>query len=181
MKLFAIFLTLIIYISQPIQAVAKLPFLENDSQLNNSFGWNLLPNGLLFAGYDLNANGKADFYTIRIVTRSFFSKNSVERETENWPNNLTLFVNHDSVAGVNFFHITSKQALLYALDLNEDETWDLIYKDPLEDGLNGNEKFYDDPGKLLDSTNRTIWLKHVLSRLCTCQKKSCPLQQTARC
>jgi len=29
--------------------------------LEKSLGWNLLPNGLLFAGYDLNENGKANF------------------------------------------------------------------------------------------------------------------------
>lgn len=180
MKHFIIFFSLIVYLTLPVQAAAKLPFLTYDPQLINSLGWNLLPNGMLFAGYDLNGNGKADFYTVRIVTRSFFSKNSVDQVTENWPNNLTLFVKHDSVAGVNFFYITSKQPLLYALDLNENGSWDLIYKDPLEDGLNGNEQFFDSPGEMLAANKGNFWLKHVLSRLCTCQKKSCPLRQTAR-
>lgn len=180
MKPLIIFFILMIYLLQSIPAASKMPFLENEPQLNNSLGWNLLPNGMLFAGYDLNGNGKADFYTIRIVIRSFYSKRSVKEETDNWPNYLTLFAKHDAVADINFFYIVAKEAVLYALDFNEDGSFDLIYKDPLEDGLGGNEIFYDDPGKMLAMEKGDPWLKYILSRLCTCQRKSCPLRQTAR-
>lgn len=164
-----------------IPAMANLPFLKDDPQLTESLGWNLLPNGMLIAGYDLNGNGKADFYAIRMVLRSFVSKRSVAQETKNWPGKLTLFAKHDPVAGINYFYITEKQALLYALDPNEDQAWDLIYKDPLEDGLNGNERFYDSPGEMLSTVKKgNLWMEFVLTRLCTCQKTTCPLRQTAK-
>jgi len=180
MKPLIIFFILIVYISQSMPAAGDMPFLKNDPQLNNSLGWNLLPNGMLFAGYDLDGNGKADVYTIRIVIRSFFSKRSVNEEAGNWPNYLTLLAKQDAFADVNFFYIAAKQPLLYALDFDEDESFDLIYKDPLEDGLSGNEGFYDSPGEMLAAEKGDPWLEYILSRLCTCQKKSCPLQQTAR-
>ena len=35
--------------------------------------------------------------------------------------------------------------LFYAIDVNEDGVWDILYKDVLRDGVNGNEEFYDSP------------------------------------
>ena len=180
MKFLTISFILMVYLLQPIPVAADMPFLKNDPQLNNSVGWNLLPNGMLFAGYDLNGNRKADFYTIRIVEKSYFSKRSLEQETGNWPGKLTLQIKHNPVSNISFFYIASRQPLLYALDLDEDGAFDLIYKDALEDNLNGNEKFYDSPSDMFAENRENYWLKYVLSRLCTCQKKSCPLQQTAQ-
>jgi len=34
--------------------------------------------------------------------------------------------------------------LYYAIDINEDGLWDLIYIDSMEDGVNGNEKLQQD-------------------------------------
>ena len=62
----------------------------------------------------------------------------------------------------------------------EDGSFDLIYKDPLEDNLNGNEKFYDSPSEMFADNKEKLWLKYVQSRLCSCPKRSCPLEQTAQ-
>ena len=35
--------------------------------------------------------------------------------------------------------------LFYAIDVNEDGAWDILYRDVLRDGVNGNEEFYDSP------------------------------------
>jgi len=124
--------------------------------------------------------GKRIFYTIRVVEKSYFSKKSLKQEVENWPENLTLRTKNNLVSKVSFFYIAAKQPLFYALDFNEDGSFDLIYKDPLEDNLNGNEKFYDSPSEMFADNKEKLWLKYVQSRLCSCPKRSCPLEQTAQ-
>ena len=53
-----------------------------------------------------------------------------------------FFVNYQANR---FVYIVSPKPLFYAIDRNEDGHWDLMYKDALEDGVNGNEQFYDSP------------------------------------
>ncbi|NIQ00544.1 MAG: hypothetical protein GWM98_09230 [Nitrospinaceae bacterium] len=44
-----------------------------------------------------------------------------------------------------YYYIVDPKPLFYAIDLNEDGVWDLIYKDVAADGVNGNEGFYASP------------------------------------
>ena len=39
-----------------------------------------------------------------------------------------------------YIYVVSEMPLYYAIDINEDGLWDLIYVDSMEDGVNGNEK-----------------------------------------
>jgi len=38
-----------------------------------------------------------------------------------------------------YYYIASTSPLFYAIDVNEDGTWDAMYKDVSRDGVNGNE------------------------------------------
>ena len=44
-----------------------------------------------------------------------------------------------------YYYIVSAGPLFYAINVNEDGAWDILYKDVLRDGVNGNEEFYDNP------------------------------------
>ena len=41
-----------------------------------------------------------------------------------------------------YYYIAVKEPTLYALDVDQDGSWDVIYKDPMEDGVNGNESLH---------------------------------------
>lgn len=122
--------------------VGAQPYLKSEPSLSTSVNWDVAANGMLYVSYDTNHNGKADFHTLHIVFRSFYSRATVLEIAKNFPGNLVFYVNHD-VAG--FFYIVDRNPLFYAIDVNEDGQWDLIYKDVSEDGVNGNEAFYDSP------------------------------------
>ncbi|MFQ5673724.1 MAG: hypothetical protein ACE5G9_11560 [Nitrospinales bacterium] len=123
-------------------AAAGMPYLAAEPALNQQLDWNLMPNGLLCVDYDRDGNGKADFHTLRIVVRAFYSLDTIYTVTKNNPRNLIFFVGN---AKVKFYYVAVLAPLLYAIDINEDGHWDLIYKDVSQDGVNGNEQFYDSP------------------------------------
>ena len=110
-------------------------------------GWNLTPSGMLWVGYDLDHNGLTDYYTLRIVLRANFSNDSVQAVTENNPMSPVFYVDYGKDR---FFYITAPNPIFYAFDFDEDGHWDLMFKDALEDGVNGNEKFYDSPSGKYD-------------------------------
>ena len=104
--------------------------------------WDVAANGMLYVSYDTNHNGIADFHTLRVVTRAFYSFESIDRIARNFPNHLVFRIDKGDGA---FYYVAAGKPLLYAIDINEDGHWDLIYKDNYEDGVNGNEEFYDSP------------------------------------
>lgn len=104
--------------------------------------WNLASNGMLFIGYDTNHNGKIDFHTLRVVRTSYFSKHSLDVVKGHHPEHLIFASNFTTT---HYYYIALKQPLFYAMDLDEDGHWDYIYKDSGQDGVNGNETFYDSP------------------------------------
>ncbi len=167
MKPLIIFLMLIAYLSQPSLATADLTFLKVSPSNTQSLNWDLIANGMLLVRYDLDGNTQADLYTIRIVKRSFFSKTLLENEYKNWADSLIFSVNYQSFS---HFYITAKNPLFYAIDLDGDGHWDLMYKDVLEDGLNGNEEFYDSPSGMFDANNEKFSLKNVLPEMCACRR-----------
>jgi hypothetical protein len=65
--------------------------------------------------------------------------------SEEYPGKLVLYV---GAGPVRYYYIAAKYPLMYAADVNEDGVWDLIYKDVNEDGVNGNETFYDSPSEM---------------------------------
>jgi hypothetical protein len=104
--------------------------------------WNLASNGMLFIGYDTDQNGKLDFHTLRVVRTSYFSKHSLDVVKGHHPEHL-IFASNFSTS--HYYYIALKHPLFYAADLDEDGLWDTIFKDPDQDGVNGNETFYDSP------------------------------------
>ncbi len=120
----------------------SLPYLAEEPAIETAADWNVLPNGMLHAAYDLDRNGKADFFAIRTIERSFFSTQTVQEAANSFPNGKVFFVNYSADR---YYYIVSARPLVYAIDVNEDGIWDLMYKDVLEDGVNDNETFYDSP------------------------------------
>jgi len=41
--------------------------------------------------------------------------------------------------------VATAQPLFYSFDVDEDGTWDIMYKDISKDSVNGNEVFYESP------------------------------------
>ncbi|KMP10730.1 hypothetical protein UZ36_06705, partial [Candidatus Nitromaritima sp. SCGC AAA799-C22] len=110
--------------------------------LSEQTHWDLTANGMVYVSYDMDYNGIADFHTLRIVVKSFYSARSVREVGADFPNHPIFFVNY----GQNrFYYVTMAYPLFYAFDVDENGTWDLIYKDVSEDGANGNETFYESP------------------------------------
>ena len=48
-------------------------FLQAEPAMTTQFGWNLEPNGMLTVGYDLNHNGRPDFFTVRVVLYKYIT------------------------------------------------------------------------------------------------------------
>ncbi len=116
--------------------------LQSEPPLNTQVEWNLSPNGLLTVGYDSDHNGKADFYTLRSLVNSYMSDQSPEAIAEFYVGYPIFVVDYGRT---HYFYISSKEPLFYAVDVNEDGLWDAMYQDLLEDGVNGNERFFDSP------------------------------------
>ena len=119
-----------------------LPHLTMEPPLESRIGWNILPSGMLAVAYDLDHNGKPDFFAVRVVVQDYFSNETFSQTQVNFPASLVFHVSYEKDS---YFYITAKLPLFYAIDINEDGAWDLLYKDEMEDGVNGNEKFYDSP------------------------------------
>ena len=116
--------------------------LQAEPAMTTQSGWNLESNGMLTVGYDLNHNGRPDFFTVRIVLDKYITTEPIETVAAYNPGHPVFRVDY-GVEG--FYYITSRYPLFYAVDVNEDGHWDVMYKDVLEDGVNGNEVFFDSP------------------------------------
>jgi len=105
--------------------------------LNTQIGWDLKPNGLLCVSYDLNHNGKADYFTVHFVIKSYFAEELLVNLPQYYGGDPIFYVDYGSAR---YIYVVSEMPLYYAIDINEDGLWDLIYIDSMEDGVNGNEK-----------------------------------------
>jgi hypothetical protein len=119
-----------------------------DPPLKNKIGWNLQSNGLLYVSYDLDQNGRADYHTIHFVIKTYLASESLTQLQGFYKNAPVFYVNYGQA---NKIYVVSKKALFYGIDLNEDGTWDLMYKDLNEDGVNGNETFYESPSNMFSA------------------------------
>ena len=134
-------LTLILFsafILSPSMGLA-LPTLNAEPDIEELVEWDLSNDSLLFTSYDLDNNGKVDFCSWRIVKTSYFSKELLEDVTKNNPDHKIFTVQYTQS---NFYYIAIKEPMMYALDIDEDGSWDFIFKDPMEDGVNGNEMIH---------------------------------------
>ena len=116
-----------------------------DPPLENKIDWNLSGNGLLYISFDLDHNGRADYHTVHFVIKSYLTSEPLKQLTGLYKGAPVFYVNYGPA---NQIYVISKKALFYAIDVNEDGTWDLMYKDVNEDGINGNETFYDSPSNM---------------------------------
>lgn len=142
MKSLATLIILLVFFLLIPPWVSAQPYLVEEPDWDSKLTWNLQSNGLIFLGYDLNQNGIPDFFALRIVLRSYHSQASIEDIGKWYPNKLILGVRYTNT---NFYYIIEQAPTFYAIDINEDGIWDLMYKDPYHDNVNGNEIFYDSP------------------------------------
>ncbi|KMP12109.1 hypothetical protein UZ36_02115 [Candidatus Nitromaritima sp. SCGC AAA799-C22] len=110
--------------------------------LDTRLDWNPAPNGLLYVYYDLDGNHKADFIALRSVITSYYSPRTIGEIVVNHAQNLVFHVDYPRDR---YYYIVSTRPLFYAIDVNEDGLWDILYKDVSRDGVNGNEEFYESP------------------------------------
>ncbi len=115
-----------------------------EPEIYTGISWVITHSGLLKVGYDLDSNGKPEYFTLRIIIRSFFSADSVEFVAKNFPNKPVFFVNYEKDR---MYYIAAFKPVFYAYDIDEDGHFDLMFKDELEDGINGNEEYYDSPSQ----------------------------------
>ncbi len=115
---------------------------QAEPAMNTHTGWNLEPSGMLTVGYDLNHNGRPDFFTVRVVLDKYITGEPIETVERHNPGYPVFRVDYGAEG---FYYITARYPLFYAVDVNEDGAWDVLYKDVLEDGVNGNEVFYSNP------------------------------------
>ncbi len=116
--------------------------LQAEPAMDARFGWNLETSGLLTVGYDCNHNGRPDFFTVRVVLDKYITTEPIETVSRTNPGHPVFRVDYGADG---FYYIAARYPLFYAVDVNEDGAWDLLYKDVLEDGVNGNEELYDSP------------------------------------
>lgn len=113
--------------------------LQAEPAIETQVSWNLEPSGLLTVGYDLNDNGRPDFFTVRLVLDKYISEEPIETVARWHPGHPVFRVDY---GGEGFYYIAARYPLFYALDFNEDGEWDVLFKDPWTDGVNGNEILY---------------------------------------
>jgi hypothetical protein len=113
-----------------------------EPDVHNSISWNFTSSGLIQVGYDLNGNKKPDCFTLRVIISSFYSSGSKESIAKGFPGKHIFFVDYRKNS---MFYIGMTYPIFYAFDYNEDGSFDLMFKDKLEDGVNGNEEYYDKP------------------------------------
>lgn len=147
MKRLISFITLILMLSQ-------VTLMRGNSMvMQNSTDWDLAPSGMLVIEYDLDRNQKADFFSMREVKSSFFSKRPLDQISKFWPDHLVFLVNYGSTS---YYYITARYPMFYAMDTDQDGQWDFIYKDILQDGLNTNEQLYDNPSGMALPSSRNF-------------------------
>tara|TARA_B100000959_G_scaffold124464_1_gene130741 strand:- start:41 stop:502 length:462 start_codon:yes stop_codon:yes gene_type:complete len=148
MKRFTFYLTFLAFLAFATPVSWGSPYLVVEPPTSDRTTWGVAANGMVYVSYDLNSNGAADFYTLRIVEKSFYSNQAVWEVGNHFSNSLVFFTSYGQDR---FYYVARVEPLFYAVDVNEDGFWDLIYKDVSEDGVNGNEVFYESPSGMFTS------------------------------
>lgn len=142
MKYFHKFFTIVVFVMFLTPSAWSSPYLVAEPPLASQMNWDVSPSGMLSISYDLDFNGMADFYTMRVVVESFYSGQTVVEVGDGFPNHSIFFVPYRQQW---FYYVVTGQPLFYSYDVDEDGTWDIMYKDVSEDSVNGNEVFYASP------------------------------------
>ncbi len=140
-----IVLTAFLMLPHWAMGVPNLPLA--DPPLETNIGWNLNSNGLLYLSFDLDHNGQADYHTVHFVLKAYVTSEPLKSLPDYYHGAPVFYVNYGPAKQI---YVISRKALFYAFDVNEDGLWDLMYKDIMEDGVNGNEKFYESPSGMFD-------------------------------
>lgn len=148
MKRIAFSILMIAMLAFGSPAWAGNELLQTEPSMRTQVGWNLEPSGMLTVSYDLNGNGRPDFFTVRIVLDKYISDQSIATVARFNPGLPVFRVDYGDEG---FYYITARHPLFYAVDVDEDGHWDVLYRDVLEDGVNGNEEFYDNPSGWADA------------------------------
>ncbi|NIS83764.1 MAG: hypothetical protein GWN88_00915 [Nitrospinaceae bacterium] len=142
------FIFVLLLIAFTKEGLASPPLPLTEPELKTSCGWNLKSNGLLYINYDLNGNGKPDYYTVHFVLKAYLSSEPVKNIRDYYPGAPVFYVNYGPA---NQVYVISRKALFYVFDVDEDGIWDLMYKDIQEDGVNGNETYYGSPSNMFSA------------------------------
>ena len=142
-----LFLVLGCVVFSPLMSFG-FPYLVVEPDMGSRLMWDINPAGLLVVGYDLYGDGKAGYYTLRPVIASFYSTQDITSIAQSFPGCPIFVVGYSEDV---FYYIVAEHPLFYAIDLDGDGVWDLMYKDVSEDGVNGNEVFYDSPSGMFAS------------------------------
>lgn len=145
MKRFLLYLIITTFLTPPVAWGDHHPLLVSEPR--SAKNWTIGVNGLIYVSYDQNQNGKADFHTVRRVVTSFYSDWTVSKVGTSYPNHRIFFTLEDQNRS---YYVTTAKPLFYAIDINEDGRWDLMFKDIAEDSVNGNEEFYDSPSGMFN-------------------------------
>ncbi len=141
------FSVLIAFLMLPHWAIGVPNLPLTDPPLEDNIGWNLNSNGLLYLSFDLDHNGQADYHTVHFVLKAYLTSEPLKSLPGYYHGAPVFYVNYGPAKQI---YVISRKALFYAFDVNEDGHWDLMYKDIMEDGVNGNEKFYESPSGMFD-------------------------------
>lgn len=125
-----------------IPAMAEHKLLTAEPLLTSQHAWDIYPNRMLVVSYDTNHNGRPDYFTLRVIVEKLKTAESVRTVALRNAGRPVFTVNYGAYRSI---YITTKKPLFYAIDVDEDGIWDIMYKDVSEDGVNGNEEFYDSP------------------------------------
>lgn len=136
-KIYTLILFSILTLSPSLAGAESLLMAEPD--IETQMDWDLANDGRLFVSYDTDNDGRVDFCSWRIVTTSYFSKELPDEVAGNYSEHLVFTVKYTGSA---YYYIAIKEPMLYAIDEDQDGLWDVIYSDPMEDGMNGNESLH---------------------------------------
>ena len=129
------------------------PYPVAEPDIHTCISWDITHSGLLIVGYDLDGSKKPDYFTLRIIISAFFSPDSKESVAKNFPGKHVFFIDYEKDS---MFYIGASHPIFYAYDFDEDGHFDLLFKDKLEDGINGNEEYYDSPSKYYDGLPKEV-------------------------
>lgn len=143
MKRFLTFaIAVVAFMTFSVQVMRGNESLRPEPPLSAQFEWDTYPNGMLLVAYDTDWNGRPDFFTLRIITHTFWSTEPCMTVAVQYSGSPVFCVDSETIHPV---FVTTRHPLFYSGDSNEDGLWDWVYKDVSEDGVNGNEEFYASP------------------------------------
>ena len=142
MKLKILLLTILFWFSTGFYITWDFRYPIAEPDIKTRVDWDITHSGLLLLSYDLNRNKKPDYFTLRAIISSFYSGESKDAIAKYFPGKPVFSVKYEKDR---MFYVGQSHPLFYAYDFNEDGHFEIIFQDVFEDGVNGNEEYYDSP------------------------------------